>query len=213
MIMLRLRTQTAGWHARAERAVNFHARLASIPTYRRFLQRLYGFYLPLEAVIHGQSKLGSILDLDARRKTHLLEADLLALGTTAENLAAIDRCTRLPLLADSAAAAGSLYVLEGASLGGQIIARHLAAHLGITPKNGGSFFQCYGPHLKAMWSEFGAAVERTCDTATKQDGAIQAAIGTFECFTHWFEMKSEDPLRPLVLEPTSQPSIGSFRGS
>lgn len=186
MVMTKLRNQTAEWHRHAERAVDLRARLASVVSYKEFLVRLYGFYLPYERAIHSGVSDGLDIDLTPRRKSPLLEADLRCLGASAEDIARLATCQWVPEITNTAAAAGSLYVTEGATLGGQIISRRLQRDLGITPISGGAFFTSYGSQLEAMWSEFGNAVERHCDTAAKQEEAIRAAICTFENFTRWF---------------------------
>jgi len=49
---------------------------------------------------------------------------------------------------------GTLYVVEGSTLGGQLIAKHLAKNLGITPETGGRFFGGYGENTVNFWTDF-----------------------------------------------------------
>jgi heme oxygenase len=60
-------------------------------------------------------------------------------------------------------AVGCLYVLEGATLGGQFISRHLAT-LGIGPANGGLFFHGYGAKTGEMWKSFQTNATGFCVT-------------------------------------------------
>ena len=187
MLMTSLRLQTADWHRRAERAVNFRARMSDRTRYMDFLRRLFGFYDPLETLL-GEFLASEIsLQFEARRKSGLLALDLRHLGDSVTDVTRILRCTGLPVIASRATAFGALYVLEGATLGGQILSRHLATHLGIDVSNGGAFLSSYGSAVRAMWSSFGEVIERCCDTAAKQEEALEAAVQTFASFASWFE--------------------------
>ena len=49
---------------------------------------------------------------------------------------------------------GMLYVIEGSTLGGQLISKHLTKKHGITPETGGRFFGGYGENTSALWLDF-----------------------------------------------------------
>ena len=49
---------------------------------------------------------------------------------------------------------GMLYVIEGSTLGGQLISKHLTKNLGITPETGGRFFGGYGENTSVLWLDF-----------------------------------------------------------
>jgi heme oxygenase len=49
---------------------------------------------------------------------------------------------------------GAMYVMEGSTLGGQHIARHVEAALGLLPAQGDAYFRGYGERTGAMWTEF-----------------------------------------------------------
>ena len=67
-------------------------------------------------------------------------------------------CRLAPDLDRRAQRFGCLYVLEGSSFGGTLIARHLRDHLGITESNGVGYFAGYGEHTGSMWSAFRASL-------------------------------------------------------
>lgn len=79
---------------------------------------------------------------------------------------------------------GCLYVIEGATLGGQVITRHLLATHGITPETGGAFFAGYGAETGPHWQAFGAMI-----TAAERFGAadeiVASANRTFETLDRW----------------------------
>jgi heme oxygenase len=199
MIMLRLRHRTAGCHARAERAVNLQASLSSLDSYRKLISRFYGFHAPLEGALEHHAGEAVELCFAARRKTRVLEADLRALGVTTLDLAAIKRCKALPGIETVAHAVGCLYVLEGATLGGRVIAPGLETQLGISAGNGGAFFTSYADDVDAMWSSFGRAAEYYCDTAESREHAVNAAVATFECFIRWFRSERLYPVPTAAL--------------
>ena len=51
-------------------------------------------------------------------------------------------------------------MVEGATLGGQLLRRHLAPRLALTPERGLAYFAAYGDAVGPMWRAFGAAVAR-----------------------------------------------------
>lgn len=79
-----------------------------------------------------------------------------------------------------AAAFGSLYVIEGSALGGQVIVPRLQRDLGLTPDGGASYFYGFGERTGGMWREFRllAEVEIGGDPVDRRE-ACQAAEQTF----------------------------------
>lgn len=88
-----------------------------------------------------------------------------------------------------AAAFGSIYVLEGSALGGQVIARAARGTLGLGPENGAAYFNGHDRHTAARWAEFRvllevkvgpgpAACRQACNAACQ---TFDALIATFGC--------------------------------
>src|SRR5690606_2077328 len=89
------------------------------PHYGKILARFYGYFSPLEEALNQTKNLSQHLrDFPQRRKAHLLLDDLHMLGLSKEN---IPVCSELPLVTTLSQAFGTLYVLEGSTLGGQYI--------------------------------------------------------------------------------------------
>jgi heme oxygenase (biliverdin-IX-beta and delta-forming) len=103
-----------------------------------------------------------------------------ALGVGAEEIARIPQCAELPELVTIPQVLGCLYVIEGATLGGQIITRHLQANLGITPETGGAFFAGYGVENGARWQAFGAMITAAAERFGGEDEIVASANRTFE---------------------------------
>src|SRR5262245_32466583 len=143
MILAKLKEATREQHENLEGTVNVMDQMFSAEDYKKLLCKFYRFYSAIEPQIDKLDLASAGYDFNERRKLPKLEQDLRALGAwdEAQGLA---KWEGLPELGNNAAGFGSLYVMEGATLGGQIINRHLKQHLGISPDNGGAFFNGYG---------------------------------------------------------------------
>ena len=85
---------------------------------------------------------------------------------------------------------GCMYVLEGATLGGQIIRRLLKEKLSITSANGGAFFSAYGDRVRVMWNEFREALSQFAISHPDESEAIVASASeTFAKFDHWLRQR------------------------
>lgn len=177
MLMQRLRDETAALHAQVESVLNPDVRFATRANYIALLLALHPFYLKCETVLAALPWHEIGFDLAARRKGPLLAADLRALGQSVRDEQPDAHC---PICINLAAGFGTMYVLEGATLGGRILRKLLRTKLGIDATNGGSFYDCYGDRTQAMWKEFGAAADAYCgDFPQRQDSAVAAATATF----------------------------------
>lgn len=181
-ILERLKSETRELHEQLERRVDIPRRLQNRDAYRELLSAFYGFYAPLERELEKFDWAALGLDWRQRQKTGLLETDLHALGVKP---ATLPICNSLPLLHDPAEALGCLYVMEGATLGGQIIQKELATRLQIEAATGGAFFRSYGDRVGAMWAEFRQAVVRSAESTQTQDAVVAAAGDTFQKLDDW----------------------------
>lgn len=181
-----LKEATKQQHDHLEGVVDVMNKMFSAGDYKSLLLKFYSFYAAIEPKI-SENNLSEVgIDFDARRKTALLEKDLKHLG-------AFDQInvTQSPKIQDidtPAKAFGAMYVLEGATLGGQVIKRHLKEHLGISPESGGAFFTSYGENVGPMWKEFGAAITKFNEANPETtDETIAAAKETFSNFANSFQ--------------------------
>jgi heme oxygenase len=162
--MRALKQATAEHHERLERRVDIQARVGSRDAYRDLLERFYGFYRPLERRLEP-------FGLPVEPKLPLLVADLAELGADPDEL---PLAARVPDVRSERDALGVLYVLEGATLGGAVIAKLARRELGVTA----AFFGAYGRDKARRWREFGAVVER-------HGAAASAAVACFEDLEAW----------------------------
>ena len=191
-----LRQQTRGEHDAIEAELDLIGPALDLAIYRGRLARFHGFYLPLEASLRqpGHAVRG-LPDAAGRHKTPWLAADLLCLDVEAT---ALPVCTDgLPDLCTEEARYGCHYVLEGATLGGQVIARHLRATLGIGPETGGRFFAGYGDRSGPMWQSFRNALAHFARQSSSPAAIVAGAIDTFACMRRW----CAEPALHGVVEP------------
>lgn len=175
-ILLRLRTESRAEHEAIEHELDLMAPGLTRARYVARLERFYGFYAPLEARLEARGAFpGS--ESGPQPKTPLLVADLRALGAGPPDQ--LPLCTALPPLASPAEVLGCLYVLEGASLGGQVISRHLRRTLGISRENGGRFFSGYGEATGVHWRAFMASLVAFAREHGQQDLLVRSALLTF----------------------------------
>lgn len=155
--------------------------------YAALLCRLLGFHLAVEASLAAAPSLAAFgIDLGERRRSGMLRQDLLALGITAPAPPAPGFAVApLPRLASAGEAMGRLYVTEGATLGGRMLARGLDPLLG-TGEAGRAFLLGHGARHGAMWLAFCAALERCGADPARQAGMLRGATASFAAFEAWF---------------------------
>ena len=171
-----VRSQTAAAHRALEATPLMCAVSAGDPSevdYRDYLARQLAVHAPLEAALRPW--------LPARwresrlEKSRWLQDDLRSLGASGAAM------TATPAeISSEAEALGTLYVLEGATLGLQTVRRRIG-----TRRLGGSrFLLGYGEATGASWREFVAHLETLPRAAWPQ--AQEAAAETFAAFQRRF---------------------------
>ena len=181
-ILQRLKQTTADLHQRVEQRVHVFSTHFDMGQYVMLLRRTYGFWAPLEAQLQRLPELyHPALALDCRLKAHLLEADLRTFGVPSAD---VTLCTDLPQVGTIGQGLGCMYVLEGSTLGSQIIARHLTKRFGIDSDSGAAFFNAYRGLTNTRWAEFREFMMSHTDPSSA-DEVIGSAVESFECFDRW----------------------------
>ncbi|UUQ65845.1 biliverdin-producing heme oxygenase [Pseudomonas fuscovaginae UPB0736] len=184
-----LRTGTAERHIALEKRLPFFSDSLDSKAFQRLMQAYYGFYRPLESALQDSSVFPADFELAPRLKVQTLRRDLHALGLSAEAIDNLPICPALPVIDSSAACLGVLYVLEGATLGGQILRREVAKRLGIEADSGAGFLHVYGDATGRRWRDFTEYLgSRPMETVERQ-AVVTAAQSTFGCFEHWLESR------------------------
>ncbi|MET0292594.1 MAG: biliverdin-producing heme oxygenase [Steroidobacteraceae bacterium] len=183
-----LRSRTSRLHRETERALDLKRAASSLPEYQRLIARLLGFYEPLEEQLFSRpdSTVSRSIDLEARRKTPALRADLALLNP--DRKVGVSACTYVPTFATDAALAGAWYVVEGATLGGKIIADYLSRQLGLGPRTGAAFFDCYGEQRQGRWDEYCDFLSSISDRDV--DEVANGAVELFDSMRRWLDGRS-----------------------
>lgn len=180
-ILAQLKTRTAHQHQATEDTVDLMRDDYTLDDYRNLLVRFYSFYKPFEAKMHASMAKNPIaLNHSERLNTPKIIADLQALGLSDEEISAIEPTDKLPALDSKERIFGSLYVIEGSTLGGQVISRHLKQKFDLDEKNGAAFFSGYGKDTGKMWNGYREAVTNFAETSANRDEIIAGANETFE---------------------------------
>jgi heme oxygenase (biliverdin-IX-beta and delta-forming) len=118
-------------------------------------------------------------DYAPRRKLPWLDADIAHFPDAPAMNAPPDELVALAQISEPGDLIGLLYAMEGSTLGGQVIARHLYDHVGLTEHSGARYFAAYGPDTEARWHEFCAFAETIRDNDHQLVRARASAILAF----------------------------------
>lgn len=148
----------------------------SLNEYHRLIQKFLGYIHPCELKIQN-SPWASLLN--DRCKSPQLVEDLGNLNLSHD----VSHCELLPEFNSYASILGYLYVIEGSTLGGQIITKALGRLHGLMPEKGISFFSGYGKETKSKWIEFCSMLNQV--TLDQESLVIHSACETFTTLHHW----------------------------
>ena len=104
----------------------------------------------------------------------------------ADTVAGLDVCDALPRLDNMAAGLGALDVLEGATLGGQVLLCNIGPQIGLSHDAGGRSFASYGSEVGTMWCGYLAVLEGQAGTPDAETAITRSAVETFSAFERWF---------------------------
>jgi heme oxygenase (biliverdin-IX-beta and delta-forming) len=181
IFLQQLRSKTANSHQLIEQnsaSQLLMSQAVTITQYAHYLKSLYGFVYGFEKMVFPLLKHYEMLQLDDRRKSQLIQADLAMLHHTAAE----------PYLKDelftthyqtAAAALGGMYVLEGSTLGGQIINKHLSTVLGNSVVGKTTYLMAYAGQTGSMWKSFLQLLCEVGATSVNEDEIIESAVNTF----------------------------------
>ena len=178
LLWTQLRESTRSAHARAEASLAPLAQPDSLARYAALLCVLWGFQAPVERSL-GRQELPSAVAWPARQRLGALAADLTDLGVVG---ASLPEATGLPALAGPGAVWGTLYVTEGATLGGRVLRRRIEGRLGPVPAR---FLDGHGDRTQPMWRDLGQLADRHVTSEQDTQLARQTAIQAFAAFRTW----------------------------
>ena len=180
----RLKRETAAAHQCLEAQLGLLDPSLDVHRYRRVLETFYGFYVPVEMDV---ARLAAVepLGFPLRARAELIARDLLALGLSPADLAALPLCRERPELSCVEDLAGCLYVLEGACLGGQVLSPLMHRRLGLAKGSGAAFFAGDEERTLPRWATIVAWLDGLPRTGASTAKIISAATATFSAFARW----------------------------
>lgn len=172
-----LRDSTRADHLRLESALNLLDPALTRDRYRLVLGTFLEFYAPLEAQFRRFRRSTTLtLGFALPRRAALLRADLELLGgspaaSDGEPLREIQSISEF---------AGRLYVVEGAALGGQVLARSLGGRWQLHRNSGLAFFTGSGvPETGRRWARVLSWLESVAQSGAEARDVMAAASATF----------------------------------
>jgi heme oxygenase len=178
-----LRTGTAAEHEDVERTLDLLDPSLTRHRLVRVLDAMHGFWRAAEAGLDDWAARCSAdaerVEWPRRRRSALFATDLRSLG-----VAGSAEAPQLPSVPGTDEALGRLYVLEGSTLGGVFIDRHLAT----LPELAGATvrsFSPYGDQTGAMWAAFRRATRARVAAGGDAEAMLTSARTTFAGLSRW----------------------------
>ncbi len=179
-----LRQQTEADHHAAEDALPLMKADLDAAGYVRCLRKLHGIVAAWEEQAPSLAPDWLRALLIVRNRKPLLEGDLAWFQISPPQ----DRAT-FPFITDLPSLLGAMYVMEGSTLGGRIIARQVQMALSLTDGHGNAFFRGHGLQTGSFWKEFcGMLREQVPHDET--DRVVASAKAMFATFGEWMQEKS-----------------------
>jgi heme oxygenase len=152
MVSEYLKQNTAEFHDAAEKLFSSHkifSKTFTLEDYKKIISTNYLMLLHSEDKIFTSlsDKFSEKLHLDKRLKLPLIEKDLSSLDLKNQ------KETQHLEFADEHEALGAMYVIEGSTLGGNVIAKQLSKTEGFDDITF-NFFGCYQENTGMMWKNF-----------------------------------------------------------
>ncbi len=181
MFIQNLRAATADSHKQLESNNLSLALLSDNVTtgiYCNYLIQLYPFINGFEKIIYPQLPY-HFLNLSERKKAHLMHEDLNIYNITNENCKILKESFLKETYPDIYCSAGGLYVLEGSTLGGQMIVKHLQKKLAPSFIKS-AYFSAYQHKTGSMWKEFLQQLISLPKSDIEEQQIITGATKTFQ---------------------------------
>jgi len=178
-----LRTGTAAEHDAVERSLDLLDPELDAPRLTAVLTRMHGFWRAAEDGLDDWAARfpadAEAVTWSARRRARLFAADLDTLGAPPA-----DDGPRLAPVTGTDDALGRLYVLEGSTLGGTFIDRHLRGLPGLDGFRLRAFSP-YGAETGSMWHAFRRATRARVAHGGDPHAMLTAATSTFRSLAEW----------------------------
>jgi heme oxygenase len=192
MVSTELRERTRQHHQRLEAVVEVMNPGLTRSHYLQLLKSFYGFYQPAELALHARPEWAALEpEFGRRRKVPLLHRDFKALGLSDPEIAQLPLCAVIAPIESFEDALGCAYVLEGATLGGQLISRHLNSLFAMDEGTGCAFFLSYAGEVLPMWRSFIKTLNEHPCSEQQQERIILSACTTFDSLYDFITLQAQ----------------------
>lgn len=186
-ILTQLRTHTSTLHSELEQTPVSLALLdagVSLHNYVAYLQKMRGIIDFYEGTVFPVLE-NTLTDLSEREKLAAIDKDLEYMSAESDNLPVFNNPVAMnPTIGY---AFGCMYVIEGSTLGGKVILKHISKTLGIVPDEGGTYFAGYGEQTGHYWKTFLHNLQEYSANNNCDAEIITGAKDTFTAIKHYFE--------------------------
>ncbi|MBW8360477.1 MAG: biliverdin-producing heme oxygenase [Weeksellaceae bacterium] len=177
MISLILKENTKHLHDQTEARFNSQRIFEGTFTredYENLLQYNYLFLLNFEKPVFDLISEDSSqkMNLDKRVKLPLVTQDVQFMNIERSKAIAV------PQIKNEAEALGILYVMEGSTLGGNMIAKQLSKHPDFKEVSFG-YFRCYGENTGSFWKNFKSVLDEVV-TPEKHGDCIAGSVKAYQ---------------------------------
>ncbi len=160
----------------------------SLEDYTNYLCSLFGFVKVFETSVYPLLA-EQMKDMNLRRKTALLVTDLKNLNEPIEHIPLMPGNLFNNYYTDAYEAWGAMYVMEGSTLGGQIISRHIKKQLPGAVQESMHYMKAYNEQTSTMWKGFIQQFSAIAIESGQEKKIIESAIKTFELLDNWMSGK------------------------
>lgn len=185
MDIQRLKTETENDHRAVEGTFALMDEDLNVTQYIGCLLQMYGMVSAWEERSLEVAPRWLRTQLVARKRKKMLELDLAWFGVKYRG----DLRPGLSQIRDLPSLLGAMYVMEGSTLGGQLIARQLQKTLHLSEGKGDAYFRGHGDQTGPMWKEFCHVLE-TKVAEEETESVVLSAKAMFATYGSWMLMGS-----------------------
>lgn len=196
----RLTEETRSLHKEIEGEGEGLLRDVSVPAYRRYLGRWYGFIGPLERSLATLPTLPRVIDPRRLRKHQLLGHDLQALNMKQPDIDALPQCA-MSTFDDLRDGMGWAFVIERSTLDHPNLFRRLANAIPGDMAFASTYLKCYAGSVGEMWRSFGQSLENAATAPGDADRILDAARTAYRHFRRWRNQLDGTPSASMEMEP------------
>ena len=127
------------------------------------------------------------LHFNERKKMPLIRQDLTEIGIDEVEMVRYEVAGDLPDPEVPYGLLGTMYVMEGATLGGMVIVKSLKKNEQLKPFEPFHYFGCYGSDTGKRWKSFLEVLKHEGNKAEAQEAVVSAAKQTYQFFRSNFQ--------------------------